>query len=55
MSKGNWTDDHWVGVMRDYGAAGLWAKCSGGVLPQHLPVSDEIRARLVKRQAWFEE
>jgi hypothetical protein len=48
------SQDKWVRVMCDYEAEGLWEMMGAAACLDDLPVSDELKRRLVAWQDWFE-
>ena len=51
---GKKTGEKWVRVMCDFAAEGLWAKDGAGISMDELPLSREIKQRLLEWQDWFE-
>lgn len=47
-------DEKWVRVMCDFSAEGVWAKDGAGIGMDELPISREIKQRLLEWQEWFE-
>lgn len=48
------SDEKWVRVMCDFSAEGVWAKDGAGISMDELPISREIKQRLLEWQEWFE-
>lgn len=46
--------DKWVRVMCDFSAEGLWRRDGAGIAMDELPISREIKQRLLEWQDWFE-
>lgn len=46
--------EKWVRIMCDFGAEGVWAKDGAAIGMDELPISREIKQRLLEWQEWFE-